>query len=198
MHSVSLSLIALCVTVVAVPAMAQQQIIYDNGPVNGQVNARMINYGSAITDSFQNNNGLLFLSSISFYVWLFPGDILTQFDVSIGSAPFGSDLYHATIQGPGQGNCFQNRYGYNVCLVSASFSLDVFGTAWLTLQNASVPSGNPVYWDQNSGVGCMSQGCPSLAIQKTPFGTPSATILSETFTIYGEMIATKTSTETNH
>jgi hypothetical protein len=180
---------------VAVPAMAQQQIMYENGPVNGQVNARMFNVGYAVTDSFQNNNGLLFLSGISFYVWLFPGDTITSVEVSIGSTPYGTDLFDKFVQGLGEGaNCFRNRFGYNVCLLSIDFFASPSGTAWLTLQNASTLSGNPVYWDQNSGVGCMSRGCPSLAIQKTPFGSPSASILSESFTIYGEMIATSDST----
>jgi hypothetical protein len=199
MHSASLSLLVLCLTVVAVPAMAQQQIMYDNGPVNGQVNAWLINSGNAVTDSFQNNNGLLFLSEVSFYAWLIPGDFITQIDVSIGSAPYGSDLYHNTFYGLGQGNCFTNRFGYHVCLLSFDFFLNVYGTAWLTLQNASVPSGNPVYWDQNSGVGCMSQGCPSKATEKGIGIPPSASIPSEAFTIYGEMIAEGTSTtDTTH
>lgn len=211
MHSISLSLLVLCLTVVAVPAMAQQQMIcdvlrcepimYENGPVNGQVNAWQINFGNAVTDSFQNNNGLLLFSGFSFWVWLFPGDVITQLDVSIGSTPYGSDLYHSTVQ-PGQGNCFTNRFGYHVCLVSVDFFLNNnnFFTAWLTLQNASVPSGNPVYWDQNSGVGCMSQGCPSKATEKG-YRIPPVTVSipSEPFTIYGIMIADSTSTtDTTH
>jgi hypothetical protein len=199
MHSVTLSLLVLCLTVVSVPAMAQQQILYDNGPVNGQVNAWLINFGNAVTDSFQNNNNLL-LSEVSFYVWLYPDDFITQIDVSIGSAPYGSDLYHSTVQGPEQGNCFTNKFGYYVCLVSFStYFLNVYGTAWLTLQNANVPSGNPVYWDQNSGVGCTSQGCPSKAAEKGLGIPPSALIPSEAFTIYGEMEADGTSTtDTTH
>ena len=205
MHSILLSLLVLCLTVVAVPAMAQQQMIcdvllcepimYENGPVNGQVNARLINFGNAATDSFQNNS-LLFLSGFSFWVWLYPGDVITQLDVSIGSTPYGSDLYHSTVNGSEQGNCFHNRFGFNVCLVSVYPGfLNPFGTVWLTLQNANVPSGNPVYWDQNSGVGCMSQGCPSKATEKEVEIPPAtASIPSEAFTIYGIMIADGTST----
>ena len=210
MHSISLSLLVLCLTVVAVPVMAQQQMIcdvlrcepimYENGPVNGQVNARLINFGNAVTDSFQND-GLLLLSGISFWVWLYPGDIISQLDVSIGSTPYGSDLYHSTVYGPDQGNCFRNRFGFNVCLVSVYPPfLNPFGTVWLTLQNASVPSGNPVYWDQNSGVGCMSQGCPSKATENVNEIPPAtASIPSEAFTIYGIMIADSNSTtDTTH
>ena len=194
----SISLLVLCLTVVAVPAMAQQRIMYENGPVNGQVNARLINYGNAVTDSFQNP-GLLLFSGFSFYVWLFPGDNISQFDVSIGSIPYGSDLYHSTVYGSGQGNCFTNRFGYYVCLVSFDVFVNVSGKAWLTLQNVSVPSGNPVYWDQNSGVGCMSQGCPSKATEKGYGTPPTASIPSEAFAIYGIMIADSTSkTDPSH
>ena len=58
-------------------------------------------------------------------------------------------------------------------------------TYWLNLQNAVVPSGNPVYWDENSGIGCggddgMGGGCPSMA-SRGGVGTDP----SESFTING-------------
>ena len=89
-----------------------------------------------------------------------------------------------------QSNCSTNSYGYNVCVESGSFNGPAFsGTAWLTLQNANVPSGDPVYWDENSGVGCQSNGCPSSAQENT-----NGTIPSEAFTL--QMGAT-TSTSTS-
>ena len=50
----------------------------------------------------------------------------------------------------------------------------------MNLQNASVPSGDPVYWDENSGVGCESGGCPSQA-----YDNSVGTIPSESFTMDG-------------
>jgi hypothetical protein len=51
----------------------------------------------------------------------------------------------------------------------------------LTLANATtVQSLEPVYWDENSGVGCHSAGCPSTAYENT-----LGTIPSEAFTIGG-------------
>ena len=97
MHRVSLSLLALCLTIVVVPAMAQEHIVYENGPVNGQVNARLINFGNAVTDSLRNDNGLLITSRITFWAWLIFGDSITQLEVSIGSAPYGTDLYLSLI-----------------------------------------------------------------------------------------------------
>ena len=59
----------------------------------------------------------------------------------------------------------QNAYGYDEYEVSATgLNVPLNGnTYWLNLQNASVPSGDPAYWDENSGMGCHSQGCPSQA-----------------------------------
>jgi hypothetical protein len=45
----SLLLFALCLA--AVPAVAQNDI-YDNGPTNGTTNAWTINFGFAVSDSF--------------------------------------------------------------------------------------------------------------------------------------------------
>ncbi|MGO9515433.1 MAG: PEP-CTERM sorting domain-containing protein, partial [Candidatus Korobacteraceae bacterium] len=58
-------------------------------------------------------------------------------------------------------------------------------TYWLTLQNAVVNSGDPVFWDENSGQGCGGDngkggGCPSRASENT-----IGTIPSEDFTING-------------
>src|SRR5271157_2240048 len=51
---------------------------------------------------------------------------------------------------------------------------------WLNLENAAVPSGDSVSWDENSGAGCSSPGCPSFASDSSV-----GTIPSESFTISG-------------
>jgi hypothetical protein len=48
------------------------------------------------------------------------------------------------------------------------------------LQNAVTQQGSPLYWDENSGVGCSSPGCPSLAAENSV-----GTIPSESFDITG-------------
>jgi hypothetical protein len=53
------------------------------------------------------------------------------------------------------------------------------GMYWLELQNAVDTQGNPVFWDQNSGVGCHSPGCPSEA------GENFESIPSEAFSLLG-------------
>jgi hypothetical protein len=60
----------------------------------------------------------------------------------------------------------------------------------VNLENAIVPSGDPVYWDENSGVGCTSPGCPSQAQDNDciagAHGNYSC-IPSEAFTLYGDV-----------
>ena len=54
------------------------------------------------------------------------------------------------------------------------------GTYWLNLSNAVANTGDPVYWDENSGMGCTSPGCPSQASENSV-----GTIPSESFTLLG-------------
>ena len=74
----------------------QQQVAYDNGPVNGQVDAWVINFGFAVTNSIQVSNDTT-LTSMNFYAWLIPGDTITNVEVSIGSQPYGTDLFDGFI-----------------------------------------------------------------------------------------------------
>ena len=151
---------------------------YDNGPVNGQVDAFTLNFGFAVTNTIQFNGTV---QNLNFWAWLIPGDTVTWVEVSIGSVPFGSDQFDGVVNLT-QSNCFTNNFGYNVCLESGNFNgFNGDSNAWITLQNASVPTGDPVYWDENSGVGCQSPGCPSQAQENT-----IGTIPSEAFTIEGD------------
>ena len=76
-----------------------------------------------------------------------------------------------------------NGFGFDIDLITVS-NLNVAensGTQyWLTLANAMVTNGDPVHWDENSGVGCMSKGCPSTAYENFV-----GTVPSEAFTISG-------------
>ncbi len=183
------SLAVLCVALVALPAFAG----YDNGPINGSVDAWTINFGYVVSNTFQ----CCFISPIigfSFGVWEFPGDTVYAVDWSVTSEENGGTVYgHGTATpGGGAGGVLMeqfissNQYGYNIDLITVS-QLDVSnndGTYWLNLQNASTASGDPVYWDENSGVGCGGTGggagCPSEASESA-----LGTIPSEAFTIYG-------------
>jgi hypothetical protein len=171
-----LSLLAVCLTLAAVPAMAQG---YDNGPVNGQVDAWTINFGFAVSDTFHLSSAQE-LSDFTFWAWVEPGDVVTSTEIQIGNQGyFSNNLFDGTMTLT-QSNCFTNNFGFDVCAESGTFASQnlAAGNYNVTLQNAATLDGNPLYWDENSGVGCMSSGCPSSAQENTLGSVPS-----EAFTI---------------
>jgi PEP-CTERM motif len=194
-----LSLTLLCLVLAAVPASTQT--LYDNGPINGTTNAWTINFGYVVSDTFTGTPGQT-VTGFDFGVWLFAGDTLTSVDWSITSGENSGTVYGSgTATGSGLGGgppgggmimCqfkSSNQYGHDIddCGVSGILANlgslkggDGLTTYWLNLQNAAVPSGDPVYWDENSGQGCGGSGCPSMASESAV-----GTIASESFTIYG-------------
>jgi hypothetical protein len=156
----------------------QDQVLYDNGPANGTTDAWTINFGYIVSDSFTGGN----VTGFDFYAWEFPGDVLSSVDWSITDSPNGGTVYGSGTVSVTDTFISTNQFGYNIDHISAS-GLNVgvpSGTVWLNLQNAVVPSGDPVYWDENSGVGCQSSGCPSQAYEYS-----LGTIPSESFDIVG-------------
>ncbi len=182
------SLAVLCLTLAAVPALAQGNV-YDNGPLNGEVDSFTINFGFSVTDSFtvSNNNGNI--GGMDFVAWLEPGDVNTSVEIQIGNQAFGNNLMDMTVALT-QSGCFPNDFGFDVCHESStSNGPDLSnGTYWVTLSNAVNDAGDPTYWDQNSGEGCMSPGCPSQAENDT------GSIPSETFTLTAQGTTTTTGT----
>ncbi len=191
MRIASLSLLALCLTLAAVPAMAQGTV-YDNGPVNGQVDAWTINFGFSVSDTFHLSAAST-VNDISFWAWVEPGDTATSVELQLSSVGyFGNELFDGTVSLT-QSNCFTNNFGFNVCAESGNFAGPQLnaGNYYLTLTNAATADGNPLYWDENSGVGCMSSGCPSSAQENT-----LGTIPSEAFTLSGGTGTTTTTSGT--
>jgi PEP-CTERM motif-containing protein len=148
------SLTILCLALAAIPALGQGWS-YDNGPINGTTNAWVINFGFVLSDSFvaQGSN----VTGFSFGVWEFPGDVLSSVDWSITSGEnSGNTIGSGTASGKNVTDQFisANQYGYDIDLITVT-GLNVAtasGTSyWLNLQNATVPSGDPVFWDENSG-----------------------------------------------
>ena len=174
----SLSLIVL--TLATVPALAQT--LYSNGPTNGNIYAWTVNFGFVVSDTFTLTNFDTPITGASFGMWLFPGDTLTSAELSITSGENGGTSYFDQTVNFTQSGCAANQYGYEVCTENTSFfgpTLNA-GTYWLNLQNASVPSGDPVFWDENFG-GPGSHAWPvSLASENTV-----GTIPSEAFTVLG-------------
>jgi hypothetical protein len=169
LHIALLLLLVLCLA--AVPAMAQTD--YSNGPINGTTDAWTINSGFVVSDTFILGPGSVNVSGLEFGAWVFPGDVLESAEVSITSSEFGGITYTDQVVNFTQGGCSGNQYGFNVCNESGTFGTSInlaAGSYWLNLQNAVVNSGDPIYWDENSG--------PSSASENSV-----GTIPSEAFTV---------------
>ncbi|HEY1731929.1 MAG TPA: PEP-CTERM sorting domain-containing protein [Terriglobales bacterium] len=173
----------LCLLLMAIPAVAQQDL-YNNGPIDGESIGWTINFGFAVSDQFTLSSDST-INGITFAAHMFPGDVLETVDVSITSSEFGGTSYFdQTVSFTQLGSCFVNDFGFNVCTESGAFgnvSLNA-GSYWLNLQNGVVNTGDPVFWDENSG--------PSLASESSV-----GTIPSESFTILGRSTGTGTTPE---
>ncbi len=175
----SFALVLVIAALLAVPAVAQ--IVYENGPINGNTDAWTINFGFAVADSFTISTGPTAVSGLSFGVWLSPGDTLQSVELQLTSEQFGGTLFFQGQVSLTQSGCVLNSYSYDVCTETGSFTPTMFnnGMYWMDLQNAIDTQGNPVFWDENSGVGCHSKGCPSEA------GENFESIPSEAFSMLG-------------
>jgi uncharacterized repeat protein (TIGR03803 family) len=152
-----------------------QAAIYENGPINGNTDAWAINFGFIVSDTITISGGSGPINGMSFGAWLFQGDTLTSAQLSITSSPNGGTSYFNQTVNFTQSGCTANQFGFDVCTVTAMFDGPTLnaGTYWVNLQNALVPSGDPVYWDENSGTGCDSPGCPSQAEENSVGSIPS-------------------------
>jgi PEP-CTERM motif len=180
------SLTILCLALVAIPAWAD----YSNGPINGTTDAWTINFGFVVSNSVccrteQDDSGGGIVTGFMFGVWEFPGDTMSSVDWSLTTGEnSGMVLGSGTASGFNLTDKFisSNEFGFNIDEITVTgLNVNVGNGAnpyWLNLQNAVVPSGDPVYWDENSGVGCTGDGCPSSASESSV-----GTIPSEAFTI---------------
>jgi len=165
------ALAVLCLAIV--PALAD----VNNGNINGTTDAWTFNFGYVVSDTFVPG-ATTNIIGFQIGLWEFPGDTVTSLDWSISSAEFGGTVYGSgTASGGSVTDTFisSNQFGYNIDKVSVTgLSVPVTGgvTYWLNLANASVASGDPVYWDENSGPASASESA-------------LGTIPSEAFTING-------------
>ena len=169
----TLRMASLTILCLALAAPAGAQVLYDDGPINGTEDAWTINFGYIVGDTFTLSANST-VGGFNFGIWEFPGDTLTSVAWSI------TEYYnYGTVYGSGVASGHNltdqfislNQYGYDIDKITVTglnVPLSSGATYWLNLQNASVPSGDPVYWDENYGVGCTGDdghggGCPSMA-----------------------------------
>lgn len=164
---------------------ASADVLYTNGPVDGNTSGRTINYGYAVADSFTLSAAST-LTGVDFSTWNFPGDVISAVDWSIISDPVSvATTYASGTASVTSSLSFVNGFGYDIN--TNSFTLNnislAAGTYFLELQNAVIASGDPVFWDENRG--------PSVAWQtSTGYLTPANTgcpvaYCSQTFDITG-------------
>jgi hypothetical protein len=176
------SLATILCLLVAAPASAGT--IYDNGPINGTIDAWTINFGFQVADSFTVSSASN-LTGAQVGLWLFSGDNPTSLDWMIGTAPGLGDISSGT--GAALSNTFlPGTNPYNYLLAESNFTLTgavaPSTTYWLTIQNASTPSGDPIYWDQNNG---PSQGWENTLGYGMGGCSGTNASCSESFQIYG-------------
>ena len=158
-------------------------ILYDNGlACPGYCHdAWQINDGYVVTDSFFVNTSVR-VTGFDFWSWEFPNDRVLRVQWSISSDPFGGTIFGSGSALVHDQFLAVNEYGFDIDQVTVT-GLDVSlprGRYWITLQNVVDEQHSPVYWDENSGQGCHSLGCPSTA-----FENQLGTIPSETFDVRG-------------
>jgi len=165
-------------------ALAMAGTIYDNGPVNGNLNSYAFDGQFLyVSNTFTVAGGDSTITGISIWVWIFPTDHNPTAEVSITSQPNGGTVYFdQVVQFSQESNCYTDGFGLMICQETANWINGPAlsnGTYWINLKNGSFPSGDKIFWDQNNGAGCQSSGCPSQA--RDSIGT----IPSEAFTVLG-------------
>jgi hypothetical protein len=176
----SLCLLALCLTLVALPVTAQT--VYSNGPTNGNTSVWDIFNPYIVSDTFNVSNNHTAITGADFAVWLFPGNTLLAAELSITSGENGGTTYFDQFVDFTQNDCVVNRDMLDVCQEHTSFSGPTLnsGVYWLNVQNTDVEGSAPhAYWDENSG--------PSSASENEV-----GTIPSESFTLLGGSGSTTT------
>ena len=159
----------------AIPAVANT-IVYDNGPINGQINAWGISGEFSVSNSF-TLGAAAGITSMHFGVWVTPGEVPATVDFGISATPFGNDL--------GSGNAvtlsnlfqFTNTAGADVYLSSFTFpSINLAaGSYYITLTTGLTTTGGGLFWDENDGPSVAfanshtgAIGSESFAIDATP------------------------------
>jgi hypothetical protein len=148
MHKRIFVLVAIAILAAAAPATAGP--IVTNFPINGEINAYLINFGASVSDSFTLTYSPTNLTGMNFGAWEFPGDTMTSVSWAIGTTPFAANEGSGTAA-VSQTFLFTNLQGFDVDLIN--FPLPALllnaGTHYITLQNAVIDSGDPAEWDEN-------------------------------------------------
>jgi hypothetical protein len=155
MKKITLMMLSLTIALLGLAAAAKADpVVYDNGPINGTINAYPINGGSSVTDSFVLSTGTTVSDAEHVGMWtcLYVCAMPTTVDWSITSGPFsgttiasGTAVLTAT---PFSTNGYFQIWDVSFIFPGVSLAA---GTYWFQLQNATADIYTVVYWDQNNG-----------------------------------------------
>ena len=172
-RSKALALLGVALGLAAFQAKADT-LVYDNGPINGTIDARTINNSWVVSDSFAVTDNVN-LSMATVGLWLSPGATPTSVDWAIGTTAFGSDISNGTSSltntffgtGFGYYDIYSSSFGLSGALSSGT-------TYYFTLSNAVASDGGFVFWDSNNGPSTGEQSDNGrLIYNPTPYGSQS-------------------------
>lgn len=154
---------------------------YDNGPINGKIDAAPIFGGFWVSNSFRAPGSAM--SKVTFGVWVFPGEVPASVVWSVTDKPHEGSFCETGEVRLAPTFVRTNDLGFDV--YKAEFEIDpvpltVGATYFLNLEGFKTNVGGLGLWDANLGAGCLGSGtdldgkganCPSFAY--TPGRTPS-------------------------
>jgi hypothetical protein len=163
---------------------SKADVLYDNGPANGQVDAWTINSGFAVANAFTLGSAAQ-VTGLNFTVWNSGSDVTSAIDWSIVTSPtLGTTLASGTAS-VSQVFAYTNTFGYSVNADSIAIPAValVAGTYWIELQNAVVTGGDQVYWDINGGPSQVWENSLGYNPDPATYGVNGSS--SDTFQIIG-------------
>ena len=161
---------------------ASAAMLYDNGPINGTISHRNIDFGWAVSDSFTLLQAST-LTGVTFGAWSAPGTAITSVDWGITTTPAtytvsGTAAVTSGPQTPALGGYATSTDSFSLPGISLAA-----GTYYLVLQNAVSASSS--YWDVTNGGSSATQ-------YNTLTTLDNGSIASESFQILGDANTTIT------
>jgi hypothetical protein len=157
-------------------------VLYDNGPINGNIGAWTVDGVAKVTNSFQLSSASI-VTGIVFGAWAYPSRTGIWVDWAITSTPFGTPLASGESTLSNQ-FLFSNTSGADVS--RESFTIPQLalgpGTYWLELDDTMTTNSRWFWWDQNNGPsqaqyigrnGQGSIGSESFQILGSPAASPA-------------------------
>jgi hypothetical protein len=133
---------------------ARSDVLYNNnGATIGTISAWTISPNYSASDSFTLSGSSNSLTGAVIGLWVNPGDTPVSVGWSIGATPGSTTYASATLTNVNVSSSSNGLGGY-YSIYQSTFSMNVTlgpGTYWLTLQDGTTKSGDPVYWDINNG-----------------------------------------------